>query len=52
MFDFLKKKTKDKDAAAKDGQKEELFTELKSKDSAREEAKKKSTGCCGSCGGQ
>ena len=52
MLDFLKK---NKDKAAPQ---EEQFTELKSKasaeskDAAKEAAKKKSTGCCGSCGGQ
>ncbi|WP_158070097.1 hypothetical protein [Motiliproteus sp. MSK22-1] len=55
MLDFLKKgKNKTEAANTQNAQQEDQFVELKSKssDQAKEEAKKKSTGCCGSCGGQ
>ena len=52
MLDFFKK-GKNKEAA-QEAKQDDQFVELKSKasDKAKEEAKKKSTGCCGSCGGQ
>ena len=55
MLDFLKKgKNKADTVNTQEAQQEDQFVELKSKtsDKAKEEAKKKSTGCCGSCGGQ
>ncbi len=51
MLSFFKKdknKAQDQSEAAKA---EEQYTELKSKQSEKDAEKKKSTVCCGSCGG-
>ncbi len=56
MFSFLKKtKTQAQSSAAKPSQADDQFVELKGQNTEKQAAaaaKKKSTGCCGSCGGQ
>ncbi|MEH6627271.1 MAG: hypothetical protein V7739_12575 [Motiliproteus sp.] len=49
---FKKGKNKEQSQATEAAKQDDQFVELKSKQSDKDAAKKKSTGCCGSCGGQ
>ncbi len=53
MLSMFKKGKKEEQNQATDASKQDdQFVELKSKAADKDAAKKKSTGCCGSCGGQ
>ncbi len=53
MLSMFKKGKKEEQNQASDAAKQDdQFVEVKGKQSDKEEAKKKSTGCCGGCGGQ